>query len=69
MRSTFMNKPTFNNMVREKRLIRNNGVPVSKIRDRQEFIPINPAEAKNSIKNENFVMFRDLYGYKKQVDF
>lgn len=69
MNFTFMNQATFNNRVREKKLIRSNGVPVGKIRDRQEFIPINPSQAKKTIKNDNFVMYRDLYDYKKQLDY
>lgn len=37
-------KPTFNNKIREKCLLRTpNGVPLSKIRTGSVFVPVNPA--------------------------
>jgi hypothetical protein len=47
--------------MREKGLVRTiKGIPISKVRNEfVEFVPSNPVDAKQMIKNDNFTLFRE----------
>lgn len=65
-----ISKPTFNHKVKGKVLLRtDNGTPVSKLRQKNIFCPNNPKEAKNAIKNDNFILFKNEYDLKRKADF
>eukprot|EP00347_Sterkiella_histriomuscorum_P017613 403348668 len=65
-----INKPTFNQQVRQKLLIRtDNGLPLSKVRPPSIFIPNNPSQAKTMIKNDNSGLFQEEFDLKRKKDF
>jgi len=66
----YYTKPTFSNQVKKKQLIRSrDGLPLSKERPPHKFVPANPTDAKETIKNENFILYLADFESKRKKDF
>ena len=63
---TLIYNPTINQQIRNRRINRNEyGLPINK-EFKDNFTPVNPAESKQSIKNDNFTLFDNDYNLTRQ---